>query len=104
MQVYKTSVLQKCRDKFSPAQHCGWNIPQHPKEFMCNSLIAVNDMYWPELGLTLDTARDYEFLSVLFDKFGKDINFMVEDVVDYLKENPELITNKNVYRKEPEEG
>ena len=104
VQVYKTSVLRKCKEKFNPKQHCGWNIPQHPETFNCGNWPAPESMYWPDLGLTLDTARDYEFLSFIFDTFGYNLNFEVEDVVGLLKRNPKLITNKDVYRKKPKEG
>ena len=104
IQVYKTNALKKCKKLFKPKQHCGWNIPQHPVEFHCLNWKAPDDMHWPELGLTLDTARDYEFLSKLFERFGHNPIFKVEDVIKYLRNNPKLITNKNVYRKTPEEG
>ena len=58
----------------------------------------------PELGLTLDTQEDFLMLSRLFDKFGDDPAFRVEDVIQFLRMNPDWITNSHVKRKPPEEG
>jgi len=55
--------------------------------------------------LTLDEKEDYELLEIIFNEFGKNISFPVEDVINYLKENPELLKiNKNIKRKSPEKG
>lgn len=42
----------------------------------------------PELRITLDTAYDYVLISHLFRKFGYD--FRIEDIIEYLLDNPEL--------------
>lgn len=105
IQVYKTDALERVKVLFHPKQHCGWNIAQHREAFKLYNRIASNFIHWPELGLTLDTPEDYELLKIIFDKFGKDIAFKVEDVVMFLKNNPDLLKiNKNVKRKTPEEG
>lgn len=104
IQVYLTKTLQKCKDLFNPEQHCGWNIAQHTKAFDMDHWNAPMSMHWPELGLTLDTPEDYELLKIIFDKFGNEAAFKVEDVITFLRATPELIKiNKNVRRKIPEE-
>jgi len=104
IQVYPTEILKKCKKLYNPKQHCGWNIAQYPDVFIAGNWSAPSEMHWPELGLTLDTQEDYYMLKALFMEFGDDPLFRVEDVVKLLKENPELITNKDVRRKTPEEG
>jgi len=105
IQVYKTEALAKTIDLFFPTQHVGWNIAQHPDVFNIRNWYAPSNLYWPELGLTLDTPEDYELLKILFDEFGEVTDFQVEDVLSFLVENPKLIEiNKKVRRKLPEEG
>jgi len=51
---------------------------------------------------TVDTDRDYEFVSRIFEKIGagKDI-FYMEDVLKVLMENPELMEiNSDIERNE----
>jgi len=106
IQVYKTEALQECKDLFSPQQHCGWNIAQYPVIFKTQHYGAPNaDMCWPELGLTLDTPEDYELLKIIFDIFGMNPGFHIENVIEFLIQNPHLVEiNKSVRRKAPEEG
>ncbi len=101
VQVYSLNALKKVQKKYNPPHHVGWNIAQHPNDFYIYNVSAHGFMCWPELGLTLDTKEDYEFLKMIFEKFkDKDIY----TIVAYLKKHPELILNKNVRRKTPEEG
>ncbi len=105
IQIYWTKTLQKCKKIFNPKQHCGWNIGQHPDIFNTNHWAAPKYYHRPELGLTLDTSKDYELLKIIFNKFGHNSNFHIEDVVCYLDYHPELVKiNKSVRRKTPEEG
>jgi len=105
IQVYRTHVLQRTIALYHPLMHGGWNIAQHPEKFNIENWEASSDMYWPELGLTLDTLEDYDLLSIIFNIFGHNPDFPVTQVVQYLREHPELLEiNKNVRRKTPEEG
>jgi len=105
IQVYWARTLQKCKDLFNPEKHCGWNIAQHPEVFNVYHWEAPESMYFPDLGLTLDTPEDYELLKIVFDRFGHNPSFTAEGVVDFLSKNPELIKiNQSVQRKSPEEG
>lgn len=101
IQIYKTSSLQECFIKFNPKYHCGWNIGMHSEWFNIRNWKAPSHLFWPELGLTLDTPEDYKMLCKLFDKFGSDPRFRAEDVIDFLRENSDWITNKDVKRKDP---
>lgn len=104
IQVYWTKTLKECKEKYNPQQHCGYNIPTNAG-FDTYTWEAPQGMYWPELGLTLDTYEDYELLKILFGEFGKNPDFAVEDVIDYLRNNPKLVEiNKSIQRKKPEEG
>jgi spore coat polysaccharide biosynthesis protein SpsF len=105
VQAYKTRALAQVIALHNPKYHGGWNIAQYPDEFKIRNWPAPSDMHWPELGLTLDTPEDYELLRIIFEKFGRDSGFAVDDVINFLRNNPELVKiNKNVRRKTPEEG
>ena len=105
IQIYKLDALKKVKKMFKPEHHAGWNISQHSYDFSNFNIPAPFNMYLPDLGLTLDTPQDYKLLKIIFDKFGKDPIFKVEDVVFYLLQNSELLKiNKDVIRKKPEEG
>ena len=53
---------------------------------------APDDVYWPELGLTLDENSDYVLIKNLIEHFGDSNNlFSCLDAVNYIKDNPELI-------------
>ncbi len=104
LQIYWTDALMKVKRMFDPTNHVGWNIAQHPGIFNFYHWKASIDMCWSDLGLTLDTPEDLKLLEVLFNKFGNDPAFHIEDVIRYLRANPNQITNANVRRKTPEEG
>jgi len=101
IQCYWTDALMKCKRIFEPDKHCGWNIGSRDEDFLCNRWLAPIKHYWPELGLTLDTPEDYKMLTKLFDEFGSDPGFRAETVIDFLRENPDWITNVDVKRKDP---
>lgn len=113
IQCYWTRTLQRCKVLFNPQKHCGWNIAQHPEIFNIYHWQAPSfdiktgehTMYWPALGLTLDTPEDYKLLKIIFDRFGHNPAFTAEGVVNFLAKNSELIEiNWSVQRKVPEEG
>jgi spore coat polysaccharide biosynthesis protein SpsF len=87
--------------------HGGWNVLHWVPSTSKWNWEANSFMCQPDLGLTLDTKEDYVVLQNIFthfDKIGKDNTFSAEEVMYYIKENPGVITNKNVKRKIPGEG
>ena len=105
IQVYWLDALMKCKRVFRPIQHCGYNIGIRNNYFNNIRCWAPTKYHWPELGVTLDTYEDYELLKILFNEFGKNPDFAVEDVIDYLRNNLKLVEiNKLIQRKKPEEG
>jgi len=105
IQVYGINALKECNKIFTPDCHVGINLALNPEYFEIMNWPASPDMHYPDWGLTLDTPEDYELLKKVFDKFGHDVFFKVEDVVYWLNENPELLKiNSNIKRKSIEEG
>ena len=102
--IYKKEALERCIKLYSPTKHTGWNIAMHPEEFKICHVKAPDKYNLPHWGLTLDEEKDYEVLKAIFFMFGTNkIDFKIEDVLDWLIENPEILEiNNNVRRKDPE--
>ncbi len=103
-QVFRLETLKKSAQMTnSPPdrEHVTLHIRRHPEIFRHINLVAPPDLHWPELGLTLDEAKDYEFLKTIIEYFG-DANpyFSCREVIRLLKSRPELLEiNRDVVRK-----
>lgn len=92
-EVFSFEVLaQAWRDAKLPSEreHVTAYIVKHPELFkLYNVKKDGEDLSW--LRWTVDTQRDYEFVSRIFEKIGKtDDIFYMEDVLKVLEENSEL--------------
>ncbi len=85
----------------SEREHVTAYIVKHPELFkLCNVKKDGDDLSW--MRWTVDTQKDYEFVSLIFEKLAgtRDIYYM-EDVLRVLKENPEFMEiNKEIKRNE----
>jgi spore coat polysaccharide biosynthesis protein SpsF len=82
-------------------EHVTLHICNHPELFRQVTLIASSDLYWPELGLTLDEKEDYELLQNLIEYFGPSMPYFgCREVIDLLRTKPEWVAiNQEVRRK-----
>ena len=82
-------------------EHVTLHICTHPELFRQVTLIASPDLYWPELGLTLDEKEDYELLQNLIEYFGPSKPyFSCREVIELLRTKPEWVAiNQEVRRK-----
>jgi spore coat polysaccharide biosynthesis protein SpsF len=82
-------------------EHVTLYICNHPELFRPVTLIAPPDLYWPELGLTLDEKADYELLKNLIEYFGPSRPyFSCREVIELLRTRPEWVAiNQEVRRK-----
>jgi spore coat polysaccharide biosynthesis protein SpsF len=82
-------------------EHVSLHIRNHPDIFPHINLIAPPELFWPELGLTLDEKADYELLKSIIEFFGYEKPlFSCLEVIRMLRDNPHLLEiNKNVKRK-----
>jgi spore coat polysaccharide biosynthesis protein SpsF len=110
-QVYKYALLKEVYEKITDPvhyAHVGWNIYKYGgKKVRSFVWRAPDDMYFPELGLTLDEEADYVFLKNIYDHFTSykyPQPFSVKTVIRILKRCPEMITNFGVKRKVPGNG
>lgn len=101
-QVFSTELLAQA-DREGKTQedreHVSWYIRHHPK-FKRVNLSAPRNLYWPELGLTLDERSDYELLKNIVEYFSPELYFSCGDILDYLRTNPDLLKiNQGVARR-----
>jgi len=83
-------------------EHVSLHIRNNPNIFRHINLIAPPELFWPELGLTLDELDDYKLIKILIEHFRDRGGSMFScfDAVQYLKKNPELLSiNSKVVRK-----
>ena len=81
-------------------EHVTLYIRKNPKKFKLNHVKENSSFYWPELGLTLDEKEDFVLISKILDNFYPNLNFSLQEIIEYLKKNVNLISiNSNVNRK-----
>lgn len=114
IQIYPFSIFKFLYEKIywktiQHRYHTGWNILHYSSElnfFMSSHLKLCNHscpniLYWPELGLTLDTIEDLRFLKEIIKNLNY-LNFKLYDIITLLKIKPELLEiNKSVKRNIP---
>ncbi len=105
VQVYKLKTLIKSskmtRNKLDQ-EHVTLHIRKNPSIFKTINLMPNREIYWPELGLTLDEHKDYILLKKIIEHFYKKKNklFSCEDVINFLRLNKKLRNiNRIVKRK-----
>jgi spore coat polysaccharide biosynthesis protein SpsF len=101
-QVFSTELLARS-DREGKTQedreHVSWYIRHHPKMRRVN-LSAPQELFWPELGLTLDEAKDYALLKNIIEHFSPELYFSCADILTYLRKNPDLLKiNQDVARR-----
>jgi spore coat polysaccharide biosynthesis protein SpsF len=105
VQVFSLETLElsaRMTTSYDDREHVSLHIRNNPNIFSHINLIAPPEIFWPELGLTLDERADYKLIKILIEHFSQCGNsvFSCFDAVQYLKENPELLSiNNNVARK-----
>ena len=82
-------------------EHVSRFICQHPELFSRVHLIAPPSLYWPELGLTLDEASDYQLLRKIIEELAPaNPLFGCGDMIRLLRKRPEWVEiNRTVVRK-----
>ena len=105
VQVFSRSVLEKSFSQTSEPQHyehVTLHIRENPTLFKHYDLVAPADLYWPELGLTLDEANDYLLIRHLIEYFSTSSTPIpsCRNILQYLRQHPEItLINKDVTRK-----
>lgn len=105
VQVFPVSVLEEVDSLTKDPvdhEHVSLYIYRHPERYRLLNLKAKGDLFWPELGITLDTQEDYELIKDIFEElYPKDPRFSASDIVKLLHDKPELLEiNRHIKRKE----
>lgn len=111
VQIYNKNIFKNLYDFFWPfsvmAEHTGWNIVNsigimnEDNDYKVGNFPAKKNMFYPDLGLTLDEPEDLTVLQNVFNHFDR-INFSYEEIINLYKNKPELFqANKNTKRKIP---
>lgn len=109
VQVFPTAVLaevDKLTDDPIDRTHVSYYIYNHPEKYKLHNWQAEKEFFWPSLRLTLDEKADYDFLNIIFKELLRENkDFSAGDIICFLKNNSNLLEiNKNVKRKNPQEG
>lgn len=82
-------------------EHVSRFICLHPEQFSQVHLVAPPSLHWPELGLTLDEASDYQLLKTLIETLSPENPlFGCHDMIRALRQHPEWVDiNRAVVRK-----
>ena len=80
-------------------EHVTPYIREHPEKFELQNIEAKEKINRPDIRITVDTKEDFELIKKILLHF-EDVNFKVDDIIDFLDKNPELYEiNKNVIQK-----
>lgn len=101
--VFNLATLERCsREAQDPydREHVTTYIQRHPELFKLHHLTAPPDLFWPELGLTLDEPADYELLRRIIEHFYPADDYSLGDILHLLRdEHPEwLELNRDIQR------
>ncbi len=103
VQVFSLHALKKSFELTSDQlelEHVTLNIRRNPKIFKHINLISPPELYWPELGLTLDEEDDYKLIKEIIEKLSHKSLFSCLDIISFLKKNQDLLNiNSHVLRK-----
>lgn len=105
VQVFSSKVLErssKMTNDLLDLEHVTLHIRNNPNLFSRINLISPPELFYPELGLTLDEAEDYLLLKNIIEHFVKEENpyFSCLEVIKYLNKNSELLSiNNHIKRK-----
>ena len=82
-------------------EHVTLHIRNHPEIFSHKYLVAPPELYWPELGLTLDEGDDYKLIKKIIEHFGRaNPLFSCLDTIRLLRKNAGWLgINAHVERK-----
>lgn len=105
VQVFSLKTLKKSasltKDE-KDREHVTLHIRKNPEIFSRINFVSPPELFWPELGLTLDEYPDYILIKNIIENFFRKNKsyFTCHEVINYLKKNKSLLKiNENILRK-----
>lgn len=90
VEVFDFDILEKVYNEAKTdfdKEHVTPYIYNHPSTFRLNNISAPKGLNFPDVRITLDTQKDYEFLCKIFEKlYFNNLCFSAHDIVKLLKE------------------
>ena len=81
-------------------EHVTLHIYRNPEIFQIENFLAPDNLFWPELGLTLDQPEDLNLITNIFEYFWPRLDFSCFEIIEYLRKNPGISSiNALVQRK-----
>ena len=81
-------------------EHVTLFIKDNPKKFKIKNMIAKNNYFWPQLGVTLDEKNDYLLIKKIINYFyDKNYYFSCQDIIKVVKKKGWMEINSAVNRK-----
>jgi spore coat polysaccharide biosynthesis protein SpsF len=94
-QVSSFSILEKSLELAkteSDHEHLYATIYKRPEQFRLYHFVGPQELIWPELRLTLDTAEDLALISAVYKAlYPSNPAFRTIDIIRFLKANPHLV-------------
>ena len=109
IQIYNTEVLKEINKRVNGSfrQHTGWNLIRLAPKFTVFKNLAAEGIYnWPGLRLTLDYKEDFEVIKTLIEHFVSQNRWetiTVDEIVDFILDNPQILVNRKLQSKQPGE-
>jgi len=108
VQVFPVSVLEEVNELTNNPidhEHVSLYIYEHPERYRLKNITAPDELFWPDLGITLDTPEDYELICGIYEElYPLDPDFKAADIVDLLRKRDDLVEiNREIMRKIPHE-
>lgn len=101
--VVRNSVMQEASvEAIDPLEreHTSLFIRRHPDRYNLVNLFAPSDLAYPNLGITLDTQEDLNFLTAIASHFDSTELFSCKQILELLDSNPTLqLLNSKVERR-----
>ncbi len=82
-------------------EHVTLHMKNNPNKFKIINLVAPSNLFWPELGVTLDEIGDFQLLDKIIENlYDNNPYFGCQEVINFCRNNIEILNyNKNVIRK-----
>jgi len=102
-QVFSKKVLEEVAQKANnplDREHVSRYIYKSG-QYRIHTIKAQGDLFWPDLGITLDTKEDFELIKSIFEHF-KNNEFTLKDILELLRQNKDMLNiNKHIQRRSP---
>lgn len=105
VEVIKREALEeahKMSDVAYQREHVTPYIKEHPELFSIERPPVSIKSRYRDVRLTVDTPEDYKLAGILYDNLYKDGPFPLQDIFDFLEDNPDVISINNDIMQRPQ--